>query len=201
MPKTDRKHRHQSPAPEPSSGRGRQKLWLAMIVLGVVLRLIVAAVSIGSNDAASWLRFGDEINQNGLFHTYFTDPDFNHPPIPGYWAAICAKLAGNDDAPWHDSIFTNLFKLAPIAGDCLGIYLLYRIWSRARSKREPAESDTRLLRARLFTDNRTHALFIAAMYALSIDAIAVSGYHCNTCLLYTSPSPRDGLLSRMPSSA
>ena len=29
-------------------------------------------------------------------------------------------------------------------------------------------------------------------------------YHedtCETCLLYTSPSPRDGLLSRMPSSA
>ena len=25
--------------------------------------------------------------------------------------------------------------------------------------------------------------------------------HNNTCLLYTSPSPRDGLLSRMPSSA
>ena len=25
--------------------------------------------------------------------------------------------------------------------------------------------------------------------------------HINTCLLYTSPSPRDGLLSRMPSSA
>ena len=27
-----------------------------------------------------------------------------------------------------------------------------------------------------------------------------SAYH-RTCLLYTSPSPRDGLLSRMPSSA
>ena len=25
--------------------------------------------------------------------------------------------------------------------------------------------------------------------------------HCIVCLLYTSPSPRDGLLSRMPSSA
>ena len=25
--------------------------------------------------------------------------------------------------------------------------------------------------------------------------------HCKDCLLYTSPSPRDGLLSRMPSSA
>ena len=28
---------------------------------------------------------------------------------------------------------------------------------------------------------------------------AIAGGH--TCLLYTSPSPRDGLLSRMPSSA
>ena len=26
-------------------------------------------------------------------------------------------------------------------------------------------------------------------------------HHNQTCLLYTSPSPRDGLLSRMPSSA
>ena len=29
----------------------------------------------------------------------------------------------------------------------------------------------------------------------------VDKYKLNTCLLYTSPSPRDGLLSRMPSSA
>ena len=28
-----------------------------------------------------------------------------------------------------------------------------------------------------------------------------AGQHSNPCLLYTSPSPRDGLLSRMPSSA
>ena len=27
------------------------------------------------------------------------------------------------------------------------------------------------------------------------------GQPCDVCLLYTSPSPRDGLLSRMPSSA
>ena len=27
------------------------------------------------------------------------------------------------------------------------------------------------------------------------------GYHLETCLLYTSPSPRDATLSRMPSSA
>ena len=31
--------------------------------------------------------------------------------------------------------------------------------------------------------------------------IADDGSREDTCLLYTSPSPRDGLLSRMPSSA
>ena len=31
--------------------------------------------------------------------------------------------------------------------------------------------------------------------------VTTSGYDAYVCLLYTSPSPRDGLLSRMPSSA
>ena len=30
---------------------------------------------------------------------------------------------------------------------------------------------------------------------------SISSYNITNCLLYTSPSPRDGLLSRMPSSA
>ena len=33
-----------------------------------------------------------------------------------------------------------------------------------------------------------------------VDRFREAGLHC-LCLLYTSPSPRDGLLSRMPSSA
>ena len=37
-----------------------------------------------------------------------------------------------------------------------------------------------------------------AIQTLSDD---LSTLHYRTCLLYTSPSPRDGLLSRMPSSA
>ena len=36
--------------------------------------------------------------------------------------------------------------------------------------------------------------------ALGIEGLATATGR-NTCLLYTSPSPRDGLLSRMPSSA
>ena len=39
--------------------------------------------------------------------------------------------------------------------------------------------------------------------AIIIQTVRLLGrsYGANTCLLYTSPSPRDGLLSRMPSSA
>ena len=33
------------------------------------------------------------------------------------------------------------------------------------------------------------------------DPLAIGGTQTSNCLLYTSPSPRDGLLSRMPSSA
>ena len=40
----------------------------------------------------------------------------------------------------------------------------------------------------------------AAPFMLSNDNIN-SNSSAKTCLLYTSPSPRDGLLSRMPSSA
>ena len=37
--------------------------------------------------------------------------------------------------------------------------------------------------------------------SLSRRAFAETNFECLVCLLYTSPSPRDGLLSRMPSSA
>ena len=40
---------------------------------------------------------------------------------------------------------------------------------------------------------------LAAQYGIKI--VCVCPEKNNTCLLYTSPSPRDGLRSRMPSSA
>ena len=36
---------------------------------------------------------------------------------------------------------------------------------------------------------------------MSLIEMSHRGKHFDDCLLYTSPSPRDGLLSRMPSSA
>ena len=49
----------------------------------------------------------------------------------------------------------------------------------------------------LETEERAHkGIFLAFQYPLEIP-----GVNTNICLLYTSPSPRDATLSRMPSSA
>ena len=44
-------------------------------------------------------------------------------------------------------------------------------------------------------------LFVALLVWFVGPLLAVDDYKFWDCLLYTSPSPRDGLLSRMPSSA
>ena len=48
---------------------------------------------------------------------------------------------------------------------------------------------------------REHALAWKAAHDEDVSEVFVCPGNAGTCLLYTSPSPRDGLLSRMPSSA
>ena len=43
--------------------------------------------------------------------------------------------------------------------------------------------------------------YLTNKYGSVSSAMGTTKYYYQTCLLYTSPSPRDGLLSRMPSSA
>src|SRR4051794_17671414 len=71
-------------SPEP--GLSGQAI-VALLVLGFVLRVGLAATSWGSNDAIYFYTFGNEIDAVGLLHTYVQNPDYNHPPIPGLWAA------------------------------------------------------------------------------------------------------------------
>ena len=62
----------------------------------------------------------------------------------------------------------------------------------------------------LVDDKDSHFIFLVRLHKelmqLSKDRVLCAPFDVdakisNTCLLYTSPSPRDGLLSRMPSSA
>ena len=57
-----------------------------------------------------------------------------------------------------------------------------------------------ILRA-LYESKRTNEIEIIAINDLGDTNTNAHLTQYDTCLLYTSPSPRDGLLSRMPSSA
>ena len=45
------------------------------------------------------------------------------------------------------------------------------------------------------------AVEVGTAFPTTVSGVTQSNLPIYTCLLYTSPSPRDGLLSRMPSSA
>ena len=68
------------------------------------------------------------------------------------------------------------------------------------------DQDSAVAQLRKSSQNPVHAyLFVGPKGSCKWDAAkafaAMIMNHTNPCLLYTSPSPRDGLLSRMPSSA
>ena len=53
----------------------------------------------------------------------------------------------------------------------------------------------------LMEEMRSSIIFLGALASRCGNACLYLPGGCDICLLYTSPSPRDGLLSRMPSSA
>ena len=68
------------------------------------------------------------------------------------------------------------------------------------SSLQGADTDPRLaIVACQWTTGSQNILFDASSNDVALSLNGNGAY--NTCLLYTSPSPRDGLLSRMPSSA
>ena len=60
---------------------------------------------------------------------------------------------------------------------------------------------------RLVTGNKNYSSWslcpwlLLKMFDIEFEEIQIALYQDNTCLLYTSPSPRDRTRSRMPSSA
>jgi len=130
-----------------------------LIALGLLTRVALAACSVGTNDAVTFLRLGKEVHQWGLLPTYRQDVELNHPPIPSYWAAEVYRLTAA-----HPQAFSFVFKLPSILADVAVAWLLWRILLPHVGPRR--------------------ALATAALYAWCLDAILVSGYHCNTDPIY-----------------
>ena len=138
---------------------GTGRLLLALIIAGILARFAIAACSWGTTDTLSFNRFAWNIDRDGLLETYHNDPEFNHPPIPAYWAWV-AMRATRPSA----FAFAFLLRVPMILADTASAWLLWRIWrSRAGSLR---------------------GLAVAALYVWCPAAMLVSGYHGNTDPIY-----------------
>ena len=141
-----------------SAARATKSL-LVLSALGIVARVAVAAISVGSYDAILWRGFAEQISANGLIETYRANPHFNHPPIPGWWAQVSLGIARAASVR-----FEFIFKLPMLASDAIVCVLLWKIYCKRRSA--------------LF------AVIIVTLYAWNLDALLLSAYHCNTDSIY-----------------
>lgn len=130
-----------------------RRFLIACVAVALGLRLTLSLISQGSNDAATWERFGHRVAEVGLLRAYQVEPDMNHPPLPLLWARLSILTGERGD-------FAFAMKLPAILSDAVACVLIVLIWLR--------HGDAR--RAKL------------AGWAMALNpvAILVSGYHCNT---------------------
>jgi hypothetical protein len=133
----------------------KRRILIAATAGGFLVRLLLVAVSLGSNDIFTWETFGRWITQRGLFDLYEHNPTFNHPPIPGYYSAAVAGLAD-----WLHVPFAIVFKFPVVCCDAVAAGLLFKVWRRRRGE--------------------LAGWTAAAMYAWAFTPILVSSYHGNT---------------------
>ena len=88
------------------------------------------------------------------------------------------------------------FALSSLAIFVIGLYISFSIASNLfKTQLDSALGDAN--DATIAADDRSRRVVNARVMTFCICTASL----CTACLLYTSPSPRDGLLSRMPSSA
>ena len=161
-------------------------LWIPALTLGGVLFCLVLLRTMSRRRSGDAAQAGSDTG-----HVWDEDlQELNHP-LPRWWLQL-----------FYLTIFFGLGYLVLYPG--LGSYAGSLHWSsRSQYQQERASADLAL--KPVF--DRYLAMDVATL-AQDADAQAIGQRlflnncaQCHGCLLYTSPSPRDGLLSRMPSSA
>ena len=109
----------------------------------------------GTNDIHTWQGFARSIHSAGLFATYRSNPEYNHPPLMGLWALVAGRLGEFDGGS-----FPFVFKLLPLSGDLLAASLLFRHAQR------------------LGTPDR--AMQLACWFLWNPVSIIITAYHGNT---------------------
>lgn len=134
-------------------------LLLGLGGLGYALRLLLWAVSQGSNDIRTWYYFSLNVALHGLENTYYEQPLFNHPPLMGLWGELALWLS-----EWSGLGFPLVFKLPSLLAELVTGIAVFGVYQR-RGQTEQA--------CKAF-----------AAYGLSLSCIVISAYHGNTDAMY-----------------
>lgn len=141
--------------------RSRAAIWVvSAAAIALVLKLLIAFSTIGTNDVVMFYRFSHELMRHGLEWTYRNDLLFNHPPLIAYFLrAICAF----SERPFAQEIgltFPFLLRLPGIIADFLVVVTLLRIRQQKPELHLP--------------------VWALLLFALSPVSLMVSGFHGNT---------------------
>ena len=137
-------------------------------------------------------------------------PDFILPPpsevakVTILKASLILPHAGVTALEILAGIFLSLLVAVPLATVMFAVPSIERALSPflVASQAVPVFALAPLLVIWLGYGLASKVLMAAIIIFFPITVSLLEGYkNCDRCLLYTSPSPRDGLLSRMPSSA
>jgi hypothetical protein len=133
---------------------------LGLGALALLLRVVVIATSVGSNDMRTWQEFALGIHHTSVGTLYDTNELFNHPPLMGLFASGAYWL-------WRWSLlpFEWLFKAPMLLADLGSALLLYRTYR--------AESPLRAAGA-------------FALFCCNPASILITAYHGNTDSLCAS---------------
>lgn len=133
---------------------------LGLGVLALVARVVVAGVSIGSNDMTTWREFAEQITRTSVGQLYDEHEFFNHPPLMGFLASALYSVS-----QWSGVSFDHLFKAPMILADLASGVLLYKCYER--------RGDVR-------------AALVFALFCCSPISILIAAYHGNSDSLCAS---------------
>jgi hypothetical protein len=130
-------------------------------VAGLVVRVVLVGISVGSNDMLTWRSFARDTAEHGLGWMYDNVEAFNHPPLMGLFASLAHRVSEQ-----HAALrFDWLFKVPMVLADVLSATVLWWTWRRRSA----------LAGAVVF-----------ALFCWNPVSILISAYHGNTDALCAS---------------
>jgi hypothetical protein len=133
---------------------GPRALLIIAATVALIVKIVIDATTVGTNDVLTWERFLAEAHQLGGIGLYRGDPLFNHPPFIITFLHGIGRAARITGLP-----FQFWLRLPAIVADLGSLFLVYRIAQREG------------------LNVRTSALVLLALAPASI---MISGFHGNT---------------------